>query len=386
MAEETHDAAKTVPRAILFSYFAGAALNFGLLLSYLFSVTNVNNAAIPGFGVTGTCPTINVPTLEYMAANGGALPGFDATSEMLYMSGFGDLPAWSSNSFAGVPNDGVPLFSAKGACILSNGLPFSLFPIGNVFYDAFAARYPLCTPSEAFGSATWEYDASSGSLVNTTSFTGRYNVNSCLPINTPASQIPAGATACCDVTGAIAPSKAGRGGAIFFAFIIFGGSILSICSIFVAGSRFIYSFARDRGFPGPLNRVLSYVEPRTKAPLNAILMYLIAGIAFTAAWTNTSPTVAFNAVSVRCRPLPPSARTCRCRACRMPPLPPLACACCCRACCVPLTLHAPRRGWCRTAFTWCMGCLACSASHGRGRHSRRRPHSHLVACPSRWPS
>ena len=25
------------------------------------------------------------------------------------------------------------------------------FPVGNIFYDAFAARYPRCTPEEAFG-------------------------------------------------------------------------------------------------------------------------------------------------------------------------------------------------------------------------------------------
>ena len=66
---------------------------------------------------------------------------------------------------------------------------------------------------------------------------------------------------------------------------------------FVSASRFIYSFARDRGFPGPLNPLLAYVEPRTQAPLGAIIAFLIGGIAFATAWTNESPTVAFAAVS-----------------------------------------------------------------------------------------
>lgn len=52
---------------------------------------------------------------------------------MAGLSGFGDLPFWdNTNSFPGVPNDGIPTSSAVCACILSNGLSFSYFPIGNV--------------------------------------------------------------------------------------------------------------------------------------------------------------------------------------------------------------------------------------------------------------
>lgn len=46
--------------------------------------------------------------------------------------------------------------------------------------------------------------------------------------------------------------------------------MLSIQSIFVGGSRFIFSFARDRGFPPYISTALAYVEPRTQAPLPAI--------------------------------------------------------------------------------------------------------------------
>ena len=66
---------------------------------------------------------------------------------------------------------------------------------------------------------------------------------------------------------------------------------------FVAGCRFIYSFARDRGFPGSLNNIMAYVEPRTKVPLGSISLYLSLGIAFVCCWTNESPTVAFAAVT-----------------------------------------------------------------------------------------
>lgn len=130
MAEETKNASRAVPRAILTSFFLGAMINFSLLLSYLYSITHFKNAAIPGFGITGSCNTNN-----------------------------GDLPPWSTNFYhttsedgsAFLPNNGTPLNKFDGGCVLSNGWPFSYFPVGNIFYDAFAARYPRCTPEEAFG-------------------------------------------------------------------------------------------------------------------------------------------------------------------------------------------------------------------------------------------
>ena len=294
MAEETKRSAYTVPRAMLGAFFIGCATNFALLVSYLFGITNVNNAAIPGFGITGSCPTINQATLDYMDANGGALPAWGGLPYGMGGSGFGDLPPWSSNAFPGVPNDGVPLIAADGGCILSNGLPFSYSPVGNIFWDAFAARFPRCTPDEAFGPATWALAADGVTLVDTGAATGVYNVNNCWPLNT-AADVLAGAKACCDVTGAIAPTDSGRNGAIFFLFLILIGTLFTVTLSFVAGCRFIYSFARDRGFPGSLNRIMAYVEPRTKVPLGSVSLYLALGIAFVCCWTNQSPTVAFAA-------------------------------------------------------------------------------------------
>lgn len=76
----------------------------------------------------------------------------------------------------------------------------------------------MCSPETAFGPATWGLDAS-GTLVDTGSFTGKYNVNNCWPVNTPKSVLAAtpGAVPCCDATGAIAASPRGRAGASAFA-------------------------------------------------------------------------------------------------------------------------------------------------------------------------
>jgi amino acid transporter len=296
MAEETKKAAFTVPRAMLTAFFLGCAINWSLLLSYLFAITNLNNAAIPGFGITGSCQTINQGTLDFIDANGGALPPWGGLPYGMGASGFGDLPPWSTNAFLGVPNDGVPLVDADGGCILSNGLPFSYSPVGTIFYDAFAARYPRCTPEEAFGPATWALGADGVTLEDTGAATGVYNVNNCWPLNTP-DDVLAGAKACCDVTGAIAPSANGRNGAIFFLFLVFIGTMFTVVLSFIAGSRFIYSFARDRGFPGSLNNLMAYVEPRSKVPLGSVTLYLSAAIAFVCCWTNKSPTIAFAAVT-----------------------------------------------------------------------------------------
>ena len=235
------------PERLLRRAACSCAFNFALLVSYLFSITNLNNAAIPGFGVTGSCPTINQATLDYQAANGGALPAWGGLPFGMAASGFGDLPPWSTNAFPGAPNDGVPLIAADGGCVLSNGLPFSYSPVGNIFYDAFAARFPRCTPEEAFGPATWALAADGVTLVDTGVETGVYNVNNCWPINTP-EDVLAGAKACCDITGAIAPNDKGRNGAMFFIFLIFIGTMFTVTLSFIAGCRFIYSFARGNFF------------------------------------------------------------------------------------------------------------------------------------------
>lgn len=163
----------------------------------------MKNASIPGYGITGSCPTINSGTFNYTT---GMLPAWDGLADMDSVGpGAGDLPAWSSNKFPGLPNDGVVVNSAVGGCILSNGLPFSYFPVGNIFYDAFAARFPMCTPEQAFGPATWALNLDSMVLEDTGSITGVYNINNCLPINLPGG-------GCCDITGGIAATQKGRNG------------------------------------------------------------------------------------------------------------------------------------------------------------------------------
>lgn len=53
MAEEVHRATWTVPRAILTTFFLGAGLNFALLLSYLYSIQIPGNVLLSGAGITG---------------------------------------------------------------------------------------------------------------------------------------------------------------------------------------------------------------------------------------------------------------------------------------------------------------------------------------------
>ena len=68
-------------------------------------------------------------------------------------------------------------------------------------HDSFAARFPMCTELQAFGA---DPD----------------NPTACLPVTVPGG--------CCDITGAIAPTKGGRNGAIFFSFLIFMGSMFAV--------------------------------------------------------------------------------------------------------------------------------------------------------------
>ena len=287
MAEETKNASRAVPRAILTSFFLGSLINFGLLLSYLYSVTHIKNASVPGFGITGSCNTNN-----------------------------GDLPPWSSNVFHTtsedgtglLPNNGKLINKFDGGCVLSNGWPFSFFPVGNIFYDAFAARYPRCTPEEAFGpnldkpcvpvhlggccdvmgggGINFDFNANSD-FVATTSDGAVITTSSERPMQMFLYPAPQG----------IAPTEFGRNGAIFMCFIIFMGSMFTSILNFVAASRFIYSFARDGGFPPPFSKYLATLHPRTGAPLYAILLFLAGSVLFTVSWTNESPVVGFNAVS-----------------------------------------------------------------------------------------
>lgn len=104
-----------------------------------------------GFGITGSCQTVNAATLEYAANNNGSFPAYDGGVSMpTFRSGFGDLPPWSTNSFGpGTFNDGVPVNTAVGACILSNGFPFSYYQVGNIFWVRLAALHIDVLPALA---------------------------------------------------------------------------------------------------------------------------------------------------------------------------------------------------------------------------------------------
>ena len=95
----------------------------------------------------------------------------------------------------------------------------------------------------------------------------------------------------------IAPTVNGRNGAIFFTFIIFMGTMFSSILNSIAASRFIYSFARDGGFPPVVNDILKQVHPKTGSPLWSIFFFMCGSLLFCVSWTNKSPTVAFSAVS-----------------------------------------------------------------------------------------
>lgn len=157
MAEETHDAARTVPKAIMTSYVLGGILNIGMLLSYLACVN------LDPYQVSGN----------------------DAT--------FGEPLATPDNRVA------MANFLYLG---VSNGL----FPVGNLLYDSFMSRY------------------------------GRAE------------------------------------GAAALTFFIFLGTNFTAVLTFTCATRFIYSFARDGGFPGA--RFLARIEPRTGVPINACIFLL----------------------------------------------------------------------------------------------------------------
>lgn len=179
---------------------------------------------------------------------------------------------------------------------------------GNIFYDAFAARYPRCTPEQAFGPHLNKpcvpvylggcCDVMGGGGIHfgfnannnfqaTTSDGGIITSEATLPSQMFLYPAPQG----------IAPTEAGRNGAIFMCFIIFLGSMFTSILNFVAASRFIYSFARDGGFPPPFSKYFATLHPRTGAPIYAILLFLAGLVLFTVSWTNESPVVGFNAVS-----------------------------------------------------------------------------------------
>jgi amino acid transporter len=154
MSEETKSAGSTVPKAILFSYVVGGLLNFGMLVSYLF------------------CMNLSNYQVDPMA-----------------------------------PDDVVALGN-----FLTGGVTNGLFPVGNIYYDAFMQN---------FGRA--------------------------------------------------------EGAAVFTAFICVGTNFCCILTITTA-VRFMYSFARDGGFP--FSNLLAYVEPRTGVPVNCVVVFCICVMLF----------------------------------------------------------------------------------------------------------
>ncbi|CAE8597091.1 unnamed protein product [Polarella glacialis] len=155
MAEETTNAAKTVPRAILLSYVLGGLLNLGMLMSYLFCIKLDNYQYDP-------------MSLE---------------------------PLSQPDHTIAVGN------------ILILGVTNGLFPVGNIFYDSFMARY------------------------------GRAE------------------------------------GAVFFSSLICVGTHFCVTLTITAAIRFMYSFARDGGFP--FSKQLAYVEPRTGVPVNCVWVFCV---------------------------------------------------------------------------------------------------------------
>lgn len=75
------------------------------------------------------------------------------------------------------------------------------------------------------------------------------------------------------------------------------GTMFSSILNSIAASRFMYSFARDGGFPPLVNDVLKKVHLKTGSPLWAIFFFMCGSLLFCVSWTNKSPTVAFSAVS-----------------------------------------------------------------------------------------
>ena len=88
-----------------------------------------------------------------------------------------------------------------------------------------------------------------------------------------------------------------RNGAIACSFIVCVGAMCSTMLGYAGASRFIYSFARDGAFPPRMSRALSYVHPRTKTPLGAVLFYGAVCAAFTCVWLNDNPPAAFAAIT-----------------------------------------------------------------------------------------
>ena len=204
MAEETHNASWTVPRSIIGSYMCAGALNFGLLLSYLFSVQHLGNL---GWGVTQ-----------------------------------------------------------------------GLYPIGNLFWDVFAERFP-------------DTDIASGATGGPGS--GPYSLSS---TSSDGDCLLRSGAACVNVmTGMQNPTKHGRDGAMFFTFIIFSGAYICGLMNCCAGSRFLYALARDGGLP--FSGFFRKVANLNGVPINTLVLFVVTTIAFLCSNLSPNPLLGYLSVS-----------------------------------------------------------------------------------------
>lgn len=118
LAEETKHASWSVPRAICATFFSGAAMNFALILAFLYSIQIEPNVTVPGCGITG---------VRYQGSGTGTT--FTSTDEK-------DAPIY-----------------------------YTLFLFSNIVYDAFAARFPDREAQLADSSCTLQYSNLGGFCV-----------------------------------------------------------------------------------------------------------------------------------------------------------------------------------------------------------------------------
>ena len=170
------------------------------------------------------------------------------------------------------------LFSVQHLGNLGWGVTQGLYPIGNLFWDVFAARYPdTAIASGALGgpgSGPYEYSSTSSD-------------GDCL--------LKSGATCLNVMTNLPNPTAAGRNGSIFFTFIIFCGAYICGMMNCCAGSRFLYALARDGGLPfsGFLRKVADF----NGVPVRTLTLFVAVSIAFLTCNLSTNPLEGYLSVS-----------------------------------------------------------------------------------------
>ena len=197
------------------------------------------------------------------------------------------------------------LFSVQHLGNLGWGVTQGLYPIGNLFWDVFAARWPDTAIASGVtggpGSGPYEYSSTSSD-------------GDCL--------LKSGATCLNVMTNLPNPTASARNGSIFFTFIIFcGGALRSArlacmshaitdvqpraycrCAAYIcgmmnccAGSRFLYALARDGGLPfsGFLRKVADF----NGVPVRTLTLFAAISIAFLTCNLSTNPLEGYLSVS-----------------------------------------------------------------------------------------